>query len=116
MKIFRSFLTSFSRVYVFSNRINFFIKSNASGLRTLFFQFALHIHEAEVHTNTAIFFENFSHLPLFAIFASPHFLLQLHLRREYETSLRCEKVIEQNDTGTTQIIGYAFTFIIYANA
>ena len=81
-----------------------------------FFQFTLHIHEAEVHTNTKIFFENFSHLPLFAIFASLHFLLQLHLRREYETSLRCEKVIEQNDTGTTQIIAYAFTFIIYANA
>ena len=35
--ILKLFLTSFSRVYIFSNQIKFFIRSNASGLRTLYF-------------------------------------------------------------------------------
>ena len=38
------------------------------------------------------------------------------LRHECEIGLRREKIIEQNDTDTTQIIAYALSFIIYANA
>ena len=50
------------------------------------------------------------------VLASLHLLLHLHLRHECEIGLRREKIIEQNDTDTTQIIAYAWSFIIYANA
>ena len=83
-----------------------------------FYQFTLQIHEVDVNAKTIISFENFSQLASSAIltFAPLHLLLSLDLRHNRETGLGHKKLTEQNDTGTTRIIAYALSFIIYANA
>ena len=83
-----------------------------------FYQFTLQIYEVDVNANTIISFENFSQLASSAVltFALLHLHLSLDLRHNRETGLGHEKLIEQNGTGTTRIIAYALSFIIYANA
>ena len=120
MKIFRSILTSFSRVYVFSNRNEFLIRSNASGLLTLLFFSSHSKFLKQMYTQTQQYFLktfcNLLYVQYMCWLLCIYFCICIACEIECEIGLRREKIIEQNDTDTTQIIAYALSFIIYANA